>query len=150
MAGGPAIGGGGKKVSASQSVGVLNMLTDLAFNLLIFFVVLASDVKDEKGRPQQVPAASQDKATEKKSENVEVVLTRTTVSVNGSVLPDTAFAAKVKDLLTGKEKPDERIVVVKSDKDTPYSRWIIVTGMIEKAGGVITLQLEEEKEERVR
>ena len=53
MAAGPAIGGGGRRGGATQTVGVLNLLTDLAFNLLIFFVVCAS-TEPEKGRPQQV------------------------------------------------------------------------------------------------
>jgi len=36
-------------------------------------------------------------------------------------------------------------VVLKSRKDVPYERWINVTGLIEQAGGVVTLQLEEEQ-----
>ena len=40
--------------------------------------------------------------------------------------------------------------MVKSDKDTTYGQWIRVTGEIERAGGVIVLQLEEEKEVGVR
>ena len=49
-------------------------------------------------------------------------------------------------LMTGKAKPEDRIVMVKSTKDTPYHRWIEITAMIEKAGGTITLQLSDEKE----
>ena len=37
------------------------------------------------------------------------------------------------------------ISCVSSDADTPYSQWIRITGLIEQAGGVITLQLEDEK-----
>ncbi|WP_020471068.1 ExbD/TolR family protein [Zavarzinella formosa] len=152
MASGPAIGGGGsgRKVTAAQSVGVLNLLTDMAFNLLIFFVVIASDAKDESGRPQQVPSASKDKTTEQKSQNVEVIIKRTEASVNGTALSDDNLLAKLKELLRDKNTPEERIVVVRSDKDTPYVQWIRITGLIEKARGIITLQLDEEKEEQVR
>ncbi len=148
MAGGPSVGTG-KRGSLPQTAAMLNLLTDLAFNLLIFFVVCASS-EPEKGRPQQVPSASKDKATEQKAQNIEVALTRTTVAVNGAVLPAENLVAKLKELLAGKTKPEDRIVILKSEKDTPYRIWIRVTSQIEDANGVVTLQLEEEKEVGVR
>ena len=47
--------------------------------------------------------------------------------------------------LAGKARPEDRVVIVKTDKDTPYQKWIRVTSWIEQAGGTITLQLEEER-----
>ena len=44
---------------------------------------------------------------------------------------------------------EEKVVVVNSEDDTPYSLWISVTSAIEDAGGIITLQLEEEREVQV-
>jgi biopolymer transport protein ExbD len=140
-----AVGGKG----GAQTAFVLNLLTDLAFNLLIFFVVCASTAP-EKGRQQQMPSSSKEKANEQKPQNIEINITRTTVSINGGEVPMTEFPSKMKGLLAGKTKPEERIVVVKSDNDTTYAQWIRVTGEIERAGGVITLQLEEEKEVGVR
>ena len=149
MAAGPMTAGGGKRGSLPQTAAVLNLLTDMAFNLLIFFVVCASTSPD-KGRAQQVPSSSKDAQTEQSTKNIEVALTRTTVAVNGNDVPVADLHAKIRDLLVGKSKPEERIVVVRSTKDTPYVQWIRVTGLIEKAGGVITLQLEEEKEVGVK
>jgi len=34
-------------------------------------------------------------------------------------------------------------VIVQSKPDTPYSHWVIVTEMIERAGGIVTIQTEE-------
>ena len=147
MAGGMAVAG--KRGSAQPTAAVLNLLTDLAFNLLIFFVVCASTDPD-KGRAQQVPSSNKDATTEQATKNVEVALTRTTVAVNGAGLPLADLRAKLVELLASKAKPEDRIVVVRSTKDTPYHQWIKVTGLIEKAGGVITLQLEEEKEVGVK
>lgn len=144
MAAGPVSGGSG-----AQTAWVLNLLTDLAFNLLIFFVVCASTAP-EKGRPQQVPSASKDKGTEQKGQNVEVAIGRTTVVVNGAEVPLPELTAKLTGLLANKARPEDRIVVVKSAKDTPYSQWIRVTERIEEAGGVITLQVEDETEVRVK
>ena len=55
------------------------------------------------------------------------------------------FESLITNKLRGKAKPEDRIVVVKSDKDVPYLRWIDLTSRIEDLGGVITLQLEEER-----
>jgi biopolymer transport protein ExbD len=143
MAAGP-VGSGS---DASRTAWVLNLLTDLAFNLLIFFVVCASSAEDEKGRPQQMPSASKEKANpDQKPTNIEVAMTRTNVTVNGEDTPVATVAKKLKELLASKARPEDRIVVVKSTKDTPYSHWIRVTGAVEQAGGQITLQLEEERE----
>ena len=128
----------------------LNLLTDLAFNLVIFFVVCAS-TEPEKGRPQQMPSASQEKSAEQaKGQNIEVALTRTTVSVNGTDVPLVDLNAKLKPLLAGKSRTEDRIVVVRSTKDTPYRHWIKASAAVEQAGGVIALQLEEEKEVTVK
>ena len=144
MAAGPVGGSGG-----AMAAWVMNLLTDLAFNLLIFFVVCASLTPD-KGRPQQMPSSSKDKQNEQQNQNIEVSITRTTVSVNGDDVPLVDLKAKLKTLLPNKAKPEDRIVVVKSANDTPYRQWILVTGRIEQAGGLITLQLEEEKEVGVK
>ena len=140
MAAGPTGGSGG-----AMAGWVMNLLTDLAFNLLIFFVVCASTAP-ERGRPQQMPSSSKDKQSDQKTQNVEVAIGRDDATVNGEKVASEAMVKKLKDLLASKAKPEDRIVVVKSGKDTPYSQWIKVTGQIEQAGGVITLQLEEEKE----
>jgi hypothetical protein len=52
---------------------------------------------------------------------------------------------RLRRLLAAKSRSEDKIVVVKSSKDTPYHHWIDVTGKVEEAGGVITLQLEEER-----
>lgn len=130
----------------SHAAWVMNLLTDLSFNLLIFFVVCASSAQDQKGKPQQVPSTQGEKSAETKPQNVEVAMTRTTVSLNGAAVPVSELKAKVAAMLASKTKPEDRIVEVKSAKDTPYSMWIRVTGAIEEAGGVVTIQVDVEKD----
>ena len=131
----------------SHSAWVMNLLTDLAFNLLIFFVVCASSAQEQKGRPQQVPSTqSEGKPNEAKPQNVEVSVTRTTVSLNGAAVPLAELRPKLAALLANKTRPEDKIVEVKSAKDTPYSQWIRVTGAIEEAGGVVAIQVEVDRE----
>ncbi len=133
-----------------QTVAVLNLLTDLAFNLLIFFVVLASNEAENRGRTQQVPSASKDEVKKEDVQNIAVKVTRTTVAVNDEETPIENLVAKLTEKLTGKAAPDDRTVVVSLDNDTPYSTYIKVSGLIEQAGGIITLEVEDEKEVMVR
>ena len=127
---------------------------DIAFNLLIFFVVLA-DPTSETGRPQQVPSSTNEKSTDQPGQNIEVVLrdpdkSNNTVNVNGAPVGLADLPGKLKPLLESKTKPEERIVVVRSSKDTPYRWWIAVTAKVEQAGGVVAMQVEEEREVKVQ
>ncbi len=121
---------------------------DIAFNLIVFFLVCAS-VQPDSGRPQTLPSSETVEEESKQTENIEVAISRSAVIVNGDVTLMNRLLPRMKALLAGKSQPDERVVVVKSDADTPYSQWIIVTSIIEDAGGVVTLQLEEEREVQI-
>ena len=121
------------------------MLTDIAFNLLIFFVVIASTAP-ESGRKQNIPRSeSEAKQLNSQAQNIEVALTRAGATINGTETRPAEFTGRLKTMLAGKAKPEDRIVLVKSTPDTPYDRWIEYTGLIEDAGGVVTLQIEENK-----
>ncbi len=126
------------------------LLVDIAFNLLIFFVVCAS-TQPTSGRKQDIPGSEKTAAAvQQKVENVDVSLTRTTTTINGDRVKPAEFVHRLRELLKGHNRPEDRIVVVKSSPDTPYAHWIDVTGWIEEAGGVITLQIEEAHEVRVQ
>ncbi|MCZ2340912.1 MAG: biopolymer transporter ExbD [Bacteroidales bacterium] len=123
---------------------------DIAFNLLVFFLVCASSQPDS-GRRQELPRSEQEKHQKQEKKNIEVSMGRTTLSIGeeGNLVETTLtdFPSRIRQSLsTRSAAKEDRIVVVRSTKDTPYERWITVTGMIESAGGVITLQLQEEQE----
>lgn len=118
---------------------------DIAFILIIFFLVCAS-VQPDSGRKQELPRSEEKEEKTEQSQNVEVVITRDSVLVNGNPHKLPALAAKLQTLLGGKTTESDRVVVVKSRKDTPYHFWIDVTGKIEAAGGIITMQIEEDEE----
>lgn len=122
---------------------------DIAFNLLIFFLVCASS-QPESGRRQEIPRSEQQQQKSLQSDNLEINLTRLDVEINGAKIGLDRFPQRIRELLAAKPKPEDKIVVVKSAKDAPYRHWIQVTGWIEQAGGTITLQVEEEQEVQVR
>lgn len=119
---------------------------DIAFNLIVFFLVCASTAPDS-GRKQSIPKSETKTRKEQQSENVEVVLSRNfnVVQVNGSPIGMNDLRSRLASLLANKSRSEDKIVIVKSSKDTPYFHWIKVTEEIETAGGVITLQVEDER-----
>jgi len=117
---------------------------DIAFILIVFFLVCAS-VQPDSGREQAIPKSESKQEKQEQSKNVEVAITRQRVTVNGNPVEPDAFVGRLRGMLEAKDRPEDRIVVVKSRKDVPYEWWIEVTGWIEQAGGIITLQLEEER-----
>jgi biopolymer transport protein ExbD len=117
---------------------------DIAFNLLIFFLVCASTQPDA-GRKQDIPRSDPKDQQTEQSQNIEVALTRTTAAINNQIKEPHEFLPDLRVLLAAKTKPEDKIVVVKSRPDTPYDRWILYSGWITEAGGTVTVQIEEEQ-----
>ena len=123
--------------------------SDIAFILIVFFLVCAS-VEPDKGRAQTLPRSEPEPQKDKQSQNIEVELTRDAVIMNGNPLPKETFVKTIILKLADKAREEDKIVAVKSRKEVSYSHWMDITGIIEDAGGVITLQLEEEQTVQVQ
>lgn len=119
---------------------------DIAFNLIIFFLVCAS-VQPDSGKRQDLPRSEPTKQKEEKTQNIELALSRTkqVVSVNGDPVKIDELPARLRRLLEGKRRPEDRVVVVKSKPDVPYDHWIAVTTLVQDLGASITIQREEER-----
>lgn len=117
---------------------------DIAFNLIIFFLVCASTQPDT-GRRQDLPRSEQTKQTQQESKNLELALTRSlsTVSLNGEPVKTEQLASRLRTALEGKRQPEDRIVVLKSKSDVPYEHWIHVSSIVQDVGASITIQREE-------
>jgi len=121
---------------------------DIAFNLIVFFLVCASTAPDS-GRRQNIPSSETVKQPQRERQQVELQLTRTAMLLNGDPVRATDLVSRLRGLLQGKQRPKDRVVVVKSRPDVPYSHWIEATTLIEQAGGIITIQREEQREVRI-
>jgi biopolymer transport protein ExbD len=117
---------------------------DIAFNLVVFFLVCAS-VTPDTGRRLDIPNSESREDEKQQSQNIEVALTRTTAMINGDPVKEADFLPRLTRLLAEKRREEDRVVVVKSSKDTSYQQWVKYTLAIEQAGGIITLQMEEEQ-----
>ncbi|MFO0903884.1 MAG: biopolymer transporter ExbD [Pirellulales bacterium] len=117
---------------------------DIAFNLIVFFLVCAS-AQPDAGRKQMLPRSEEQSKQEQQTKNIEVTLTRTTAAINGDLIPQRDFAPRIQRLLAGKARPEDRVVIVRSRPDTPYAFWIDVAAIIEDSGGTVTIQREEER-----
>lgn len=117
--------------------------SDIAFILIIFFLVCAS-VQPEDGHDQDLPRAEAEQETSRQSKNLEVSITPSTIVLNGSPLQEAAFAERLRKELAERRNEADRVVVLKSASDTPYTRWIEVSRAIDDAGGLLTLEVTEE------
>lgn len=128
---------------------------DIAFNLIVFFLVCVS-VSPDTGRKQDIPKAEPKKEEKEQTKPTEVNLKSGVVMLNGNVVTLANFEDELVKIMKRKDgsgrevrdMPDaNRIVVVstKDDKNTPYKLWIQVTATIDRVGGIVTLQLEEER-----
>lgn len=122
--------------------------SDIAFILIIFFLVCAS-VQPENGKKQSLPKSEDQPDKKQQSENPEVAISRTSVILNGNPMQPNKFKTEIKRVLAQKKREVDKVVVVKSKPDTPYEIWIEVAAYIKDAGGIITLQLEEQQTEMV-
>ena len=118
-------------------------MNDIAFILIVFFLVCAS-VEPEDGRSQIIPSSEKNE-NQKNSQTIDVGLTPATVTIDGTPYHQDQFPGRIQQLIEQKKTESERVVVVKSQADVPYYHWIAMTEIIEKAGGIVTLLLEEEQ-----
>lgn len=122
---------------------------DIAFTLIIFFLVCAA-VQPETGMPQMLPKTEAKTEKQDQSRNLEVSITPSSIVLNGSPLQLPEFTGRIAAALAEKTREADRIVVVKSAPDTPYPTWIGVSQAIDRAGGILTLELETERRIEVK
>ena len=118
-------------------------MNDIAFILIVFFLVCAS-VEPEDGRSQVIPRSEKNE-DQQTSQSTEVGLTPATVTIDGTPYQLGEFQPRIRQILSRKKTEAERVVVLKTQADVPYQHWIAMTEIIERAGGIVTLLIEEEQ-----
>lgn len=118
-------------------------MNDIAFILIVFFLVCAS-VEPEDGRSQVIPRSEKNE-DQQTSQSTEVGLTTASVTIDGTPYQLGEFQPRIRQILSQKKTEAERVVVLKSQADVPYQHWIAMTEIIELAGGIVTLLIEEQQ-----
>jgi biopolymer transport protein ExbD len=117
---------------------------DIAFNLIVFFLVCASTQPDT-GKEQSIPG-SETVQQQTEQENLEVRIKRTVLLFNGDPVKPELLPTLLRNKLALARTPEDRLVVVTYDNDAPWHRYINVSEAIDRAGGTVVLQTEEERE----
>ncbi len=116
---------------------------DIAFNLLIFFVILARATDDSHLKWKPASAKDVDRAGASK---VSVLIdVDNKVYLNGQPIGISQLSARVAELL-GNTPPGQRIVLLKSDRNAPALQFQPVIEAISEAGGDLVHVLEEQRE----
>src|SRR4051794_16874873 len=83
---------------------------DIAFNLIVFFLVCASSQPDG-GVKQAIPRSEKQEKKSEETKNIEVRLTRDdqTCLVNGDATPLKDLVERIRRLLLGKTRPQDKV-----------------------------------------
>lgn len=114
---------------------------DVAFLLLIFFLVAASNTQD-RGRELDLPGTV--KAAQQEGKNLEIALSRDAITVAGEVIDPAELEPIVRNRLKDASEPAQRVVLITSGDGVDYQMWTDVVTAVESAGGIPSPQIEEE------
>lgn len=128
-----------KKRGDEEPVIDVGAFSDIAFLLIIFFILTTTFVKDA-GNKMNIPSGSSD-SSEQSEKNLtinlkgdQILYGEDSLNLNMESLRDKLFALKLK------EKPEnERMVIVDSDADVKYEQYYKVVMAITAADGVLAL-----------
>jgi biopolymer transport protein ExbD len=115
---------------------------DIAFNLLIFFVILARAQDDS--HVKWTPAKARNPEPAKKSQASVAIDNNRNIYLDGKPIGAAQLASRIEEALKGLPG-EERIVLLKSDKDATAAEFVPVIEAISEAGGVVYHIVDEEK-----
>jgi biopolymer transport protein ExbD len=123
----------------------LTSTADVAFLLLIFFLVAASSQRDTASL-LDLPATVKDAPTQSSDRNVELIVRPNVYALGDELLHnDAELLASLTKKLASRGNPSDRVVLIAADDAVDYQRWTNVLAAIERAGGVPAPQMEDDK-----
>jgi biopolymer transport protein ExbD len=115
----------------------LNSLVDIAFLLILFFMLATTFLKPA-GEKIQIPAGGQSSS---QSKSLTVLLSTTGIrygDTKSAISLEELRARLLEEKLADKE-PAQRLVILESARDVPYEDYFSVVIAITQAGGVLAL-----------
>lgn len=127
-------GSGFSRKSGSGSEIPTSSMADIAFLLLVFFMVTTVFRKERKVMIEWVEAEATEKIDEKRKNIVHVWIDRTgTVHINDQQIPFEDISEIVRPLYAENR---ELVVALRGDRDVPYRQINLITEELQQAGAV--------------
>ena len=135
-----------KRKSKSQPEIPTASMADVAFLLIIFFLVTTSFMK-EKGLPLELPNTEKAKeAAETKKKNHELYVTKKEFLLNTKKVEFEDLRDAVERLLVDAQSEMDRIVILRTDKKASYERFVMAQDVLQQTDAITTIELTDEGE----
>jgi len=135
-----------KRKSKSQPEIPTASMADVAFLLIIFFLVTTSFMK-EKGLPLELPNTEKaEKAVDTKKKNHELYVTKKEFLLNTKTVAYDELKDAVDRLLVDAQSELARIVILRTDKKAPYERFVMAQDILQQTDAITTIELTDDGE----
>jgi len=126
--------GGFKRKSKVSGEIPSSSMADIAFLLLVFFMVTTVFRKEKKRDIQWVNAEATQKIDEKRKNVLHIWVEKDgSVYINDQLIPDTEIANIVRPLYAENR---ELVIAIRGDRDVPYAKINTITKQLQAAGAV--------------
>lgn len=109
-------------------------MADIAFLLIIFFLVTTNFIK-EKGMLMDLPNTDKDQQTaESKKKNVELFVSAKRFTINGAEVPEEELLQRLNKELEAAQSESDRVVILRCDRDASYERFVLAEDILQRTG----------------
>ncbi len=113
-------------------------LADIAWQLIIFFLVTSTFAKNEAVN-LELPNSQEQSGQEQSEDTITVQASETALMLNSNPVELAEVEAQLAALLAGKTADAERVVVLMPADDLTFQRNLDITLAIKRAGGIVAL-----------
>ena len=130
-----------KKKIAGEDIPVASF-SDIAFLLIIFFILVTSLHKDE-GFITEIPAGEKSEA--KSEKNTTIAIRNDKLFINDKDVSTKELYRELKELKLGEKKTeDEKMVMLEAIGNVSYQNYYAAMSAISSAGGIVAIVKEDE------
>jgi len=134
---------GKKKLKRERSTEIpVNSFADIAFLLIIFFVI-ATKLVQNMGVITEIPSGEKSNAPDKTAITVQVHHDK--ITYNGTSMGVPELRKKLREKKLHKKTTKERVVLMETSGNVPYQLYFDVLSTVSSAGGIVAIVTEEEK-----
>lgn len=118
---------------------------DIAFLLIIFFILTTTFVKDT-GTMMQIPQGDPDAVTSDDKKVPTILLMPGEMRVDNQAMTMSGLQKWLDEKKFGEKDPNDRVIILESEENVSYQIYYSVVSMVNKAGGTIALMTDDGSE----